>query len=97
MRALTIFAVAVSAFFIQIRLTSKGMRVGVIVLFALALCVPALGQEHAAPAKTKTVTLMAGLGNLHHPVSTKNSRHRFGFECFANTRVNTPETMCPRI
>jgi tetratricopeptide (TPR) repeat protein len=73
MRALTIFAVAVSAFFIQIRLTSKGMRVGVIVLLALALCVPALGQEHAAPAKTKTVTLMAGLGNLHHPVSTKNS------------------------
>jgi tetratricopeptide (TPR) repeat protein len=56
------------------------MRLGVIVLSALALCVPALGQEHAAPAKTKTVTLMAGLGNLHHPVSTKNPQAQAFFD-----------------
>lgn len=56
------------------------MRFGVMVLSALALCVPAFAQEHAALAKPKTVTLMAGLGNLHHPVSTKNPQAQAFFD-----------------
>ncbi len=48
-------------------------------LFALvlALSAPAFAQEHSehtAPAKTKSAMLMTGLGNWHHPVSTKNAQ-----------------------
>ena len=42
------------------------------VLAALWLCIPAVAQDHSAHAQTKPATLMSGLGNLHHPVSTHN-------------------------
>jgi hypothetical protein len=42
------------------------------VLFALLLCIPALAQDHSAHSQIRPVTLVSGLGNLHHPVSTKN-------------------------
>src|SRR5271170_2922347 len=49
------------------------MRCQISVLLALLLCLPALAQnDHAAAAAAKPVTLVAGVGNAHHPVSTKN-------------------------
>jgi tetratricopeptide (TPR) repeat protein len=47
---------------------------------ALALCVPAFSQEHPAPAKAKSATLMTGYGNWHHPVSTKNAQAQAFFD-----------------
>ena len=51
------------------------MRTLAFILGAALSCSAALAQEHAHPAKgprTRPVTLVIGLGNLHHPVSTKN-------------------------
>jgi tetratricopeptide (TPR) repeat protein len=48
------------------------MRCQTSVLLALALCVPALAQHDHAAAAARPVTLVAGVGNAHHPVSTKN-------------------------
>src|SRR6266852_9525264 len=47
-----------------------------------ALCLPGLAQEHehAGPAKGKTATLMSGLGNWRHPVSTKNAQAQAFFD-----------------
>jgi len=56
------------------------MRCHAIVVLALALSAPAFGQEHAVPAKAKTATLMAGLGDWHHPVSTKNAQAQAFFD-----------------
>jgi tetratricopeptide (TPR) repeat protein len=41
------------------------------ILLAVVLCVPAFGQDHSHH-QAKPATLMSGLGNLHHPVSTSN-------------------------
>jgi tetratricopeptide (TPR) repeat protein len=44
---------------------------------------PAFAQEHAehaAPAKVKSIVLMAGYGNWHHPVSTKNTQAQAFFD-----------------
>src|ERR1700674_2457994 len=46
----------------------------------LALCESAFSQEHPAPAKAKSATLMAGYGNWHHPVSTKNAQAQAFFD-----------------
>src|SRR5260370_34248014 len=48
----------------------------------VALCWPVLAQEHehAAAAKGKAVTLMAGLGNWRHPVSTTNAQAQAFFD-----------------
>jgi len=61
-------------------LTLKNCRV--IVVLAFALGVPAIAQEHehAAAAKGKPVTLMAGFGNWRHTVSTKNPRAQEFFD-----------------
>jgi len=48
------------------------MRYQIAVLLAVMLCLPALAQDHAAHAQSRPVTLVSGLGNNHHPVSTKN-------------------------
>jgi tetratricopeptide (TPR) repeat protein len=52
------------------------------VLLAILLSGVAFGQHHAAPAaaKPKPATLMTGLGDLHHPVSTKNSQAQQFFD-----------------
>src|SRR5499425_2080794 len=51
-----------------------------IVLFA-AFWLTAFAQDHAAhQAAAKPVTLVTGLGNLHHPVSTKNSQAQSFFD-----------------
>ncbi len=41
------------------------------ILLAVVLSVPAFAQEHSHRS-AKPATLMSGLGNLHHPVSTSN-------------------------
>ena len=44
---------------------------------SLALSAAAFAEEHpepAVPAKAKAAVLMAGYGNWHHPVSTRNAR-----------------------
>jgi tetratricopeptide (TPR) repeat protein len=49
----------------------------------LAPCEAAFAREHAehaVPAKAKTAVLMAGYGNWHHPVSTKNAQAQAFFD-----------------
>jgi tetratricopeptide (TPR) repeat protein len=48
------------------------MRFRTSILLVLWLCLPSIAQEHSAHAQSKPATLMAGLGNAHHPVSTSN-------------------------
>src|SRR5262249_49736585 len=47
-----------------------------VVLFATA----AAAQDHAAHAQAHPVTLVEGLGDLHHPVSTKNAEAQKFFD-----------------
>jgi tetratricopeptide (TPR) repeat protein len=42
------------------------------VLLALLLCLPSLAQDHSSHSQSKPATLMSGVGNVHHPVSTSN-------------------------
>jgi tetratricopeptide (TPR) repeat protein len=44
------------------------------------LCVSASAQEHASHAQNRSVVLVTGLGDLHHPVSTKNSQAQQFFD-----------------
>lgn len=58
-------------------------RLMTLCLLGIALCLPALAQEHAEhkeAAKSKQATLMAGYGNWHHPVSTKNAQAQAFFD-----------------
>jgi len=48
------------------------MRFRISVLLALLLCVASIAQEHSAHSQAKPATLMSGVGNLHHPVTTSN-------------------------
>jgi len=43
------------------------------VVIGLLFCVPAIAQDHSAHGQNRPVTLVSGLGNQHHPVSTKNA------------------------
>jgi len=62
------------------------MRTWLSILFALLLCglaaaqTPAPAHQHSAPAKPKPATLMTGLGDLHHPVSTSNAQAQRFFD-----------------
>lgn len=58
------------------------MRILTFILGSTILCVASLAQEHAhAPApKARAITLVNGLGNLHHPVSTKNPQTQKFFD-----------------
>src|SRR5216683_5813391 len=58
-------------------------RILTLLALVLALTVPSFAQEHAAhpaPAKAKSTTLMAGYGDWHHPVSTKNAQAQAFFD-----------------
>ena len=48
------------------------MKTLVTVFFSLLLGLGAMAQDHAAHMQSHPVTLVSGLGDLHHPVSTKN-------------------------
>jgi tetratricopeptide (TPR) repeat protein len=44
------------------------------------LCLGAAAQDHPSHAKEHTVTLVTGIGDLHHPVSTKNPQAQQFFD-----------------
>ena len=48
------------------------MRILAHMLCGALLCLSASAQDQAMHAQTHTVTLVTGLGDLHHPVSTHN-------------------------
>ncbi len=56
------------------------MKYWISVLLTLALCGVAVAQNHPAPGQAKPVALMAGLGDLHHPVSTSNAEAQQFFD-----------------
>ena len=47
-------------------------RAGLCLTFFISLTVIVAAQDHAMGA-AKPVTMMKGLGDLHHPVSTRNT------------------------
>ena len=48
------------------------MKILAHVLCGALLCLGAMAQDHAAHKQSHSVALVAGLGDLHHPVSTHN-------------------------
>ena len=56
------------------------MRILGQILCAVLLCASVAAQEHAMHAQARPVTLVTGLGDLHHPVSTKNSQAQQFFD-----------------
>lgn len=42
------------------------------IVIGLLFCVPAIAQDHSTHGQERPVLLVSGLGNQHHPVSTKN-------------------------
>jgi tetratricopeptide (TPR) repeat protein len=48
------------------------MRLRVSALCGLLLCVPSIAQDHSAHGQSEPATLMTGVGNARHPVSTRN-------------------------
>ena len=48
------------------------MKYWICTLIAVLLCGVAAAQEHSAHKQPKPATLVSGLGDLHHPVSTSN-------------------------
>jgi tetratricopeptide (TPR) repeat protein len=56
------------------------MRILTFILGAVILSMTSAAQEHAPAPKTHAVTLVSGLGNLHHPVSTKNPQAQKFFD-----------------
>ena len=50
------------------------------ILFLTLLAATTLAQEHASPGRPKAATLMSGLGDLHHPVSTSNPQAQQFFD-----------------
>ncbi len=55
----------------ETRFRSRWILVGILFL-ALCTCVPAMAQGHTAHAAAKPATLMSGLGDLQHPVTTSS-------------------------
>ena len=49
-------------------------------LCGFLLCSGAIAQDHASHAHSHSVTLVAGLGDLHHPVSTHNAEAQKFFD-----------------
>src|SRR5258708_1457440 len=49
-------------------------------LCVVLLCLSAAAQDHALHAQAHPVTLVTGLGDLHHPVSTKNPQAQQFFD-----------------
>ena len=56
------------------------MRILAQVLCGAVLCLGATAQDHAAHAQAHPVTLVTGLGDLHHPVSTQNPQAQQFFD-----------------
>src|SRR5271166_6131557 len=56
------------------------MRILARFLCGVILCLGSAAQDHASPAQARPVTLVTGLGDLHHPVSTKNPQAQEFFD-----------------
>src|SRR5258707_15287723 len=56
------------------------MKILAHVLCGVVLCLSAAAQDHASHAQTHPVVLVSGLGDLHHPVSTKNPQAQQFFD-----------------
>jgi tetratricopeptide (TPR) repeat protein len=56
------------------------MKFWISVLLTLSLCGSISAQEHSASHPPKPATLMSGLGDLHHPVSTSNAQAQQFFD-----------------
>ncbi len=56
------------------------MKFWISVLLTLLICGAAFAQEHSATPPSKPATLMTGLGDLHHPVSTNNAQAQQFFD-----------------
>jgi tetratricopeptide (TPR) repeat protein len=50
------------------------------ILCGVLLCVGVAAQDHATHSQGRPVTLVTGLGDLHHPVSTKNAQAQQFFD-----------------
>jgi tetratricopeptide (TPR) repeat protein len=59
----------------EVLMSLSRTRSGWLLAFCLLVATPALAQhEHHSTVNEKTATLLPGLGNLRHPVTTKNAR-----------------------
>ena len=56
------------------------MSYRVIVLLNVVLCAAGFAQPHATGNQLKPATLMSGLGDLHHPVTTSNAQAQLYFD-----------------
>ena len=56
------------------------MKYPVCVLLAVLLCGAAFAQDHPPHNQSKAATLMSGLGDLYHPVSTSNAEAQQFFD-----------------
>jgi tetratricopeptide (TPR) repeat protein len=56
------------------------MKILAHVLCGVLLCLSAAAQDHGPHGQTHPVTLVSGLGDLHHPVSTKNPQAQQFFD-----------------
>src|SRR5580698_4167287 len=56
------------------------MRFCLFVLLVLSFCLLSIAQDHSGHGQAKPATLMPGLGNAHHPVSTSNPESQQFFD-----------------
>ena len=56
------------------------MRHRIAFVMLLSLCAFTFAQNHASESKLRPVTLMPGVGTVHHPVSTSNSEAQKFFD-----------------
>jgi len=56
------------------------MKTLAVLVCGMLVCLSATAQDHASHAQTRPVTLVTGLGDLHHPVSTKNPQAQQFFD-----------------
>src|SRR5215472_19269530 len=56
------------------------MKILAQILCGLLLCMPLAAQNHAHQTQNHSISLVEGLGDLHHPVSTHNSQAQQFFD-----------------
>jgi tetratricopeptide (TPR) repeat protein len=56
------------------------MKMPAVVLCGMLLCLGVAAQDHASHASARPVTMVTGLGDLHHPVSTSNAQAQQFFD-----------------
>lgn len=56
------------------------MKTLALILCGILLCSAAISQDHSSHMQAHPVTIVTGLGDLHHPVSTKNAEAQKFFD-----------------